>query len=83
VHISLVLDLACQKGWKGIDFLLGTEGYKYQWSDEKLEVFDLYSTARSWSPGYLWFTQGKPFIRERLRPAYASAQAFLQKLSRR
>jgi CelD/BcsL family acetyltransferase involved in cellulose biosynthesis len=80
IHIALMLELACQNGWKGIDFLLGTEGYKYQWSDERLEVFDIYSCCRSWSFAYFWFTRGKPFVRERLRPWIASMQAKVQKL---
>jgi CelD/BcsL family acetyltransferase involved in cellulose biosynthesis len=80
IHIAMMLEVACQRGWKGIDFLLGTEGYKYQWSDERLEVFDIYSSCRPWSAAYLWFTRGKPFVRERLRPWIASVQASAQKL---
>lgn len=79
IHIGMILEVACDQGWKGIDFLLGTEGYKYQWSDERLEVFDIYSSARPWSPAYLWFTRCKPFVRERFRPWLASIQAGVQR----
>lgn len=83
IHISMMLEIACERGWNGIDFLLGTESYKYQWSDERLEVHDIYSSCRPWSPAYLWFTRGKPFVRERLRPRLAILQAHLQRLLQR
>jgi CelD/BcsL family acetyltransferase involved in cellulose biosynthesis len=79
IHVAMMLEEACRQGWKGIDFLTGAEGYKAQWSDEVLPVHDYYSSCRSWSPGYLWFTRGKPFVRERVGPWIAQMQARLQK----
>jgi CelD/BcsL family acetyltransferase involved in cellulose biosynthesis len=83
VHVAMTLELACQRGWKGIDFLTGAEGYKSQWSDERLEVHDLYSSCRAWSPAYLWFTRGKPFVRERVGPWISQLKARLQKIGQR
>jgi CelD/BcsL family acetyltransferase involved in cellulose biosynthesis len=79
VHVAMQFEDACSRGWKGLDFLTGAEGYKAQWSDERLEVYDFYSCCRSWSPAYLWFTKGKPFVRERVGPWIAQTKARLQK----
>jgi CelD/BcsL family acetyltransferase involved in cellulose biosynthesis len=80
IHVAMMLEEACRQGWKGIDFLTGAEGYKAQWTDERLEVYDMYSSCRAWSPGYLWFTRGKPFVRERVGPWLAQMKARMQKL---
>ena len=83
IHVAMMLEIACEKGWKGIDFLTGAEGYKSQWSDEVLPVHDFYSSCRSWSPAYLWFTRGKPFVRERVGPWLAETKAKLQKIGQK
>ncbi len=81
VHIALLLEEACRQGWKGIDFLQGNEGYKQQWSNERVRTVDYYSTGHAWSPAYLWFTRGKPYVREQLGPIYMRAKARLQAVS--
>jgi CelD/BcsL family acetyltransferase involved in cellulose biosynthesis len=78
VHIALLLEEACRRKWSGIDFLLGAEGYKLQWSNEQLRVIDLYASFSKWAPAYQWFTRGKPYVRDRLGPMYARFKARLQ-----
>ena len=79
VHIALLLEEACQNRWKGIDFLTGAEAYKLQWSTETLKVLDYYASFSNRSPAFQWFTRGKPYVRDRLRPMYAQMQARLKK----
>lgn len=83
IHVAMTLEIACQRGMKGIDFLTGAEGYKAQWSDERLEVHDIYSSCRAWSIGYLWFSRGKPFVRERAGPWLAKMKARVQSVGRK
>lgn len=81
VHIALLVEEACRRGWKGIDFLQGAEGYKLQWSNQQMRTVDYFASFRRWSPAYLWFTRGKPYVRDRLGPLYARTKARLQKVS--
>ena len=83
VHIALLLEEVCRRGWRGIDFLQGEEAYKLQWSNQQVRTVDYYSSVRSWSPAYLWFTRGKPYVRERLGPLYMGAKMRLHIASRR
>ena len=75
VHIALLLEEACQNQWQGFDFLTGPEPYKLQWSNETMRVLDYYASFSSKSPAFQWFTQGKPYVRDRLGPMYAQMQA--------
>lgn len=78
VHIALLLEEACRQGWRGIDFLQGNEGYKLQWSNARVRTVDYYSSGYAWSPAYLWFTRGKPYVRQRIGPLYMRSKAWLQ-----
>lgn len=78
VHIALLVEEACKRGWNGVDFLQGAETYKQQWSNEQIRTVDYYAACTAWSPGYQWFARGKPFVRERLGSAYARFRARLQ-----
>lgn len=80
VHISFLVKEACRRGWKGIDFLQGAEGYKLQWANSKMCTVDYYATFHSLSPSYQWFTRGKPYMRNRAGALYARTKARLQKL---
>lgn len=82
VHIALLIEEACRRGWKGVDFLQGAEGYKLQWSNQEMRTVDYFATFRPWSPAYQWFTRVKPYLRERVGPVYASAKARLQRAGR-
>jgi CelD/BcsL family acetyltransferase involved in cellulose biosynthesis len=80
IHVHLLVEKACQRKWKGIDFLLGEEPYKKLWSNETTAVTGIHSAFHAWGPGYLWFAQGKPFVRQRLQLQYMRFRASLQKL---
>lgn len=82
VHIALLVEEACQRGWKGIDFLQGAEAYKLQWSNQQVRTVDYYGTFRPWSLQYRWFTQAKPYVRDRVGPLYARTRMRLQKLAK-
>lgn len=79
VHIALLVEEACRRGWKGIDFLQGAEGYKLQWSNQEMRTVDYFATFRPWSPAYQWFAHVKPYFRERVGPFYARIKARVQK----
>jgi len=79
VHIAMVIEKGCRLNWKGIDFLLGDEPFKALWSNETVEVVNIHAGFHRWAPAYLWFTRGKPFVRERLQLQYLRARAWLQK----
>jgi CelD/BcsL family acetyltransferase involved in cellulose biosynthesis len=83
VHIALLVEEACRRGWKGVDFLQGAEGYKLQWSNQEMRTVDYFATFRPWSPAYQWFTRVKPYLRERVGPFFAQTKARLQKAGRR
>lgn len=80
VHIGLMVEVACREGWQGIDFLGGPEPYKFQWANDQLRTVDYFASARRWSPAYQWFTRGKPYVRNRIGPAYARWKARVQRL---
>lgn len=82
VHIALLIEEACRRGWRGIDFLQGAEGYKLQWSNEELRTVDYYASAWEWSPSYQWFTRAKPYLRDQLGPLYARTKARFQRAAR-
>jgi CelD/BcsL family acetyltransferase involved in cellulose biosynthesis len=81
VHVALLVEEACRRGWRGIDFLQGTEEYKLQWSNQELRTVDFYATFRPWSAAYQWFTRVKPFVRNELGPLVSRTKARLQKAS--
>ena len=83
VHIALLVEEACRCGWRGIDFLQGDEGYKLQWSNQQIRVANYYASYYAWSPAYIWFTKGKPYVRHRLGPMYMRTKARLQNASLR
>lgn len=39
VHLSMLLQLGFQQGWKELDFGCGTEDYKYRWTDRERPLF--------------------------------------------
>jgi CelD/BcsL family acetyltransferase involved in cellulose biosynthesis len=78
VHIALLVEEACRWGWRGIDFLQGDEGYKFQWSNQQIRVVNYYASYYAWTPAYLWFTKGKPYVRKKVGPMYMRTKAQLQ-----
>ena len=48
------------------DFLLGEEPYKMMWANDRMEAVTFHAGSHKWAPAYRWFTQGKPFVRQRL-----------------
>lgn len=83
IHIAMVVEEACRLRWKGIDFLLGADTYKDAWKNDQVEVVNIIAGFRSWSPSYFWFTEGKPFLRDRLQRQYLGARAWLQERRKR
>ena len=79
IHIAMLIEEACRSRWKGIDLLLGAEPYKDLFSNETFEVVSIHAGFHRWSPSYFWFTQGKPFARQRFQLAYMRARAWFQK----
>jgi CelD/BcsL family acetyltransferase involved in cellulose biosynthesis len=79
LHVALVFEEGCRNGWQGVDFLLGEEPYKLLWSHESLASIS-FQAGVSWSPAYLWFTRGKPYVRDKLAGDYFRAKAWLQKI---
>jgi hypothetical protein len=81
VHAALVIQKLCDEGLEGLDFLLGAESYKRLWTNEMSEVVSLCTSARM-SPAFLWFSKGKPFLRERYGTQLLRAKAQVQKTKR-
>jgi CelD/BcsL family acetyltransferase involved in cellulose biosynthesis len=79
IHIAMLIEEGCRSGWKGFDFLLGADSYKNVWCNEKVEVTNIHAGFHSWAPSYLWFSRGKPFMRQKLQLTYLRAHARLQK----
>ncbi len=83
IHISLVLEDACRRGMKGVDFLLGDEPYKLTWANERQQVVSVWAGAGKHSPSYWWFSEGKPYLRKRFAGDLLRAKALVQKAKRR
>lgn len=79
IHVTMLVDEGRRSRWKGIDFLLGDAPYKDRWANETLDVVSIHAGFHRWAPSYLWFTRGKPFVRDRLQLQYLRARARLQK----
>lgn len=81
IHIAFLVEEVCKRGWNGIDFLQGDEKYKLQWANESLQTVDYYASKRQWAPSYIWFSRGKPYLRDRLGPIYMRTKARMQRAS--
>jgi CelD/BcsL family acetyltransferase involved in cellulose biosynthesis len=79
IHIALLVEEACRLHWQGVDLLLGEEPYKNTWTNDKMEVVSFHAGFSKWAPSYLWFTRGKPYVKQKLVIHYMRAQAWLQK----
>ena len=66
VHVAMVIRDAVEAGMTGMDFLLGGEKYKYQWTNEEGRVASICAARSPWAPKYAWFATIKPFMRNRL-----------------
>lgn len=65
IHVSMLMERGHQLGWQGFDFLLGEEPYKLQWTNEQMKVVSIHAGFHRWAPSYFWFSQGKPYLRQR------------------
>jgi CelD/BcsL family acetyltransferase involved in cellulose biosynthesis len=83
IHVALLVEEACRLQMKGIDFLLGEEGYKNLWSNGSMEVISFHAGFHEWAPSYLWFAKGKPYVKSRLAGDYMRARAWLQKMRKK
>lgn len=79
IHIALLVEECYRAGWKGIDFLLGDEPYKFSWSNDQTEIVNLYASHYSWLPAYLWFTRARPVVRSRLLGLYWRSKSWMQR----
>lgn len=78
IHIAMLIERACERGWQGFDFLLGAEGYKTLWCNEETGIVNLHAGFHRWAPSYFWFSRGKPFVRGKLQAHYFRARAWMQ-----
>lgn len=83
IHVSMLVERACELKWRGFDFLLGAEPYKALWCNEKVEVTSIHAGFHSWTPSFFWFSRGKPFVRSRFQLAYFRARAWRQRVFQR
>jgi len=80
IHVGMMIEEGCRQNWNGIDFLLGEEPYKNLWANETMEVVSFHAGFHEWAPSYLWFTRGKPYLKDRFAFQYIRARAWFQKL---
>ncbi|MBI4667951.1 MAG: GNAT family N-acetyltransferase [Elusimicrobia bacterium] len=69
VHIAMLLELGCQSGWSGFDFLLGAEPYKYLWTDQKrtVKTFIFKGGGLFSHIGLPWVTRGRRMLLNKFR----------------
>lgn len=79
VHIALLVEEAYRLGWKGVDFLLGDEKYKFAWSNEQTDVVHLNVSRYSRLPTYVWYRSARPLIRSRVLNLYRRSKAWLER----
>ncbi|MDZ4257552.1 MAG: GNAT family N-acetyltransferase [Gemmatimonadales bacterium] len=79
VHLGLLLEQGCTAGWMGIDFLLGAEGYKLQWSNAVIETTTITAGSASWAPSYLWYGRMRPALKNRYAGHLLRAKGLLQR----
>jgi len=80
VHVSFIIEEGIKAGWKGIDFLIGEERYKYAWSSKTLEIVSFTIGGRHFTPSYFWFSYGKQFIQRKSRILYSYLFAIKNKI---
>jgi len=67
VHIALLVQEGIQKGWQGIDFLQGSEPYKYQWTREQIETPRI-TAVLGWNKlGFRWKTAWKKALWNKMK----------------
>jgi CelD/BcsL family acetyltransferase involved in cellulose biosynthesis len=79
VHISLLVEEGYRLGWKGIDFLLGDEKYKFAWSNDSTDVVHFNACRYSWLPSYIWFTSARPLVRSHFVGIYWRSKSWVQR----
>lgn len=83
IHVAMAVEEACRQRWNGVDFLLGEEGYKKLWANDSAEVVSFHAGSHQWSPSYLWFARGRPYVKSRLAGDYIRARGWLQRIRRK
>lgn len=83
VFLSLLIEQACRTGLEGIDFLLGSEEFKFHWSNDTLDVVSVHAASSAWSFAFQWFARGKPYFIKHLEPTMARAKAQWQRVGAR
>ncbi len=56
----MLMEQGYAAGWKGFDFLLGTEGYKLQMGAEDAPCGSIHASTSALSPAYFWFSTESP-----------------------
>jgi|SRR5665213_1702002 len=79
IHVAMAVEEACRMKWSGVDFLLGEEPYKNLWANDSMKVVSFHAGFHRWAPSYVWFTRGKPYVKNKLALRYMRAKAWLQK----
>jgi len=70
LHINYLIEEGIRKGWFGIDFLKGSELYKYSWSNEEAKIITFVIGSKYCLPSYLWFAHGKPIAAQKFSDFY-------------
>lgn len=79
IHVAMLIEEGCRAQWQGLDFLLGEEAYKLQWSNDELEIVNIHAGFHTWTPSYFWFAKGRPLMRQRFAGDLMRARAWWQK----
>lgn len=83
VHLAMLLERGCTSGWQGLDFLLGAEGYKLQWSNVVVDTTTITAGSSRWAPSYLWYGRIRPSLKERYGYPLLRAKGLLKRWSQR
>lgn len=64
IHIAMLMEQGYKAGGKGLDFLLGEEGYKLQWAPSRRRVVSIHAASSRFSPAYFWFSTGNHWLHD-------------------
>lgn len=79
VHLGMLLERGCAEGWHGIDFLLGAEPYKLQWSDKVVETTTITAGSSAYAPSYHWYGRARPALKNRYAAKLLRAKGMVQR----
>lgn len=79
MHVSMLMELGCESGWRGFDFLQGDEPYKLQWTSESIPCVSLVAGIGKGGFKYSWHSRWRSQAKSALGPTVKAIRCATQR----